>query len=67
MNTTYRITLLGFQLDTSTCPPPLVFALWPSYDGWQVSMTPEAMTVQVPAEAPSPADLGPLVKVEQLS
>jgi hypothetical protein len=61
---TYRITLLGMALDTSTCPPAIVSAIWPTFDGWPVSMTPSEMLVSVPDSAPAPTDLGPLVKVE---
>jgi len=64
---TYRITLLGMPLDTSACPPSIVSALWPSYDGWLVSMNPAECLVSVPDSAPAPADLGPLVKVELVS
>jgi hypothetical protein len=68
MATTYRITLLGFPLDTSTCPPAIVSALWPSFDGsWPVTLSPSECLVSVPASAPAPADLGPLVKVELVS
>ena len=64
MANTYRITLLGFPLDTLTCPPAIVSALWPSFDGWPVELTPSECLVTVPDSAPPPADLGPLVKVE---
>jgi len=67
MKKTYRITSLagGFG---NACPPPIVSSLWPSFDGsWQISLSPEELTVTVPASAPAPADLGPLVKVELVS
>jgi hypothetical protein len=65
MSRTYRITYLAGSLDTSVCPPALVSALWPSFDGsWPVTLSPSECTVSAPDFAPAPADLGPLVKVE---
>ena len=64
---TYRVTLFGMALDTTVCPPSIVSALWPSYNGWLVSMNPAECLVTVPDFAPAPADLGPLVKVELVS
>lgn len=61
---TYRVTILGSGLDTSSCPPAIVAALWPSFDGWPVTLSPSECLVTVPDSAPPPADLGPLVKVE---
>jgi hypothetical protein len=63
MPRTYQITSLagGFG---SLCPPPIVTALWPTFEGWPVSLSENEMTVTVPDTAPTPADLGPLVKVE---
>jgi hypothetical protein len=62
--TTYRITSLvgGFGSD---CPPPIVFALFPSFDGWPVTLTESYCEVVAP-DGVTPADLGPLVKVEQI-
>lgn len=64
MPTTYRITSLLGDLNSSVCPPPLVYALWPSFDGWPVELSPSECLVTVPDSAPPHADLGPLVKVE---
>jgi hypothetical protein len=64
---TYRITILGSGLDTSTCPPAIVPALWPTFDGWPVTLSASECLVTVPAEAPPARDLGPLVKVELVS
>ena len=63
MKKTYRITLLGLPIDTSTCPPAIVPALFPAFDGWPVTLSSEAITVTAPSPQ-TPADLGPLVKVE---
>ena len=63
---TYRITYLLGTLDSSACPPAIVLALWPSFDGWPVTLNDKECVVTVPDSAPAPADLGPLVKVEAL-
>jgi hypothetical protein len=64
---TYRITYLLGQLDTSVCPPAIVSALWPTFDGWPVTLSTSECLVSVPDSAPAPTDLGPLVKVELVS
>ncbi len=63
--TTYRITLLGLPIDTSVCPPAIVSAIFPAFDGWAVSLSSEEIIVVAPSPQ-TPADLGPLVKVEQI-
>lgn len=65
MPTDYRITLLGLPIDTSTCPPAIVSAIFPAFDGWPVTLSSEAITVTAPTPQ-TPADLGPLVKVEEV-
>jgi hypothetical protein len=67
MSRTYRITYLAGSLDASVCPPALVSALWPTFDGWPCTLSEHELTVSVPDSAPAPADLGPLVKVELVS
>jgi hypothetical protein len=64
MKYTHRITYLAGNLDASSCPPPIVSSLWPTFDGWPVSLSESECLVSVPDSAPAPADLGPLVKVE---
>lgn len=61
---THRVTYLAGLLDTSSCPPAIVSALWPSFDGWPCDLNQERLLVTVPDSAQPPADLGPLVKVE---
>jgi hypothetical protein len=63
---TYRITYLAGQLDMSYCPPPLIKAIFHAFDGSQaVSM--DQTEILVTFDTPqTPADLGPLVKVELL-
>lgn len=65
MSTTYRITVIGMPLDTSVCPPSIVPAVFPAFDGWPVTLTPTECLVTAPAPQ-TPADLGPLVKVERV-
>lgn len=65
MLTTYRITLLGLPIDTSVCPPAIVSALFPGFDGWPVTLSSESITVTAPTPQ-TPVDLGPLVRVEEI-
>ena len=60
---TYRVTTLNGPMG-DVCPPPIVSALWHTFDGWPCTLSEHELTVSVPASAPAPADLGPLVKVE---
>lgn len=62
----YRITYLAGVLDTSTCPPAIVSAVFPGFDGWPVTLSHSECLVEVP-DGHQPVDLGPLVKVEPLS
>lgn len=66
MSTTYRITLLGMPLDTAACPPSIVTAIFPAFDGWPVTLSPTECLVTAPSPQ-TPVDLGPLVKVETVS
>jgi hypothetical protein len=62
--TTYRITYLLGKLDTSTCPPAILYALFPAFDGSQ-AVTLNESEITVTFDTPqTPVDLGPLVKVE---
>jgi len=65
MSNTYRITspLLAVS---SACPPSLVLLAWPTFDGWPCDLEGEVCTVTAPTPQ-TPADLGPLVKVELVS
>lgn len=63
---TYRITALGFALDTRECPPALLKAVFPSApEPEKVYLSTEECLVTY-ASPQIPADLGPLVKVEAL-
>jgi len=63
MTTTYRITLLGAIIDTSVAPPAIVSAIFPAFDGEPCMASRDAILVTF-ASPQTPADLGPLVKVE---
>jgi len=63
---TYRITYLLGKLDTSTCPPAVVSAIFPAFNGEQVTLTESEITVTFDTEQ-TPTDLGPLVKVELIT
>jgi hypothetical protein len=60
---TYRITSALLIAD----PQALILAVFPSYDGWATISDQSEITLSVPDSAPTPADLGPLVKVELVS
>jgi hypothetical protein len=61
----YRITYLLGKLDTSTCPPAIVSALFPMFNGEPVTLNESEITVTFDTEQ-IPTDLGPLVRVELL-
>ena len=60
---TYRITYLLGKLDTSICPPAIVPAIFPAFNGEPVTLSDSEITVTFDT-AQTPTDLGPLVKVE---
>ena len=62
---TYRITYLLGKLDTSNCPPAVVSAIFPAFDGEPVTLSESEITVNFDT-AQTFNDLGPLVKVELL-
>ena len=63
MSFTYRITLPGQRIDTSESPSPLLFLVFPDWNGEPTEGRDNAIFVTFPT-AKVPADLGPLVKVE---
>lgn len=63
MSYIYKITLIGSALDTSVCPPSIVYAVFPNFNGETVTMDAKGCFVTF-ATAQTPVDLGPLVKVE---
>ena len=64
--TTYRITYLLGQLNTSKCPPDILFAIFPAFDGSQAVTLSESEITVTFATPQTPVNLGPLVKVETL-
>jgi hypothetical protein len=62
--TTYRITYLLGKLDTSKCPPDILYALFPAFNGSQTVTINESEILVTFAKAQTPVNLGPLVKVE---
>ena len=60
---TYRITYLAGKLDTSICPPAIVSAIFPAFNGEPVTLNESECTIEF-AEPQTPIDLGPLIKVE---
>jgi hypothetical protein len=63
---TYRITYLAGIMDTSFCPPPIIKAIFPLFNGEPVMLCSGFCEVTF-AEPQIPVDLGALVKVEILS
>jgi hypothetical protein len=63
---TYRITYLLGALDNTVSPPPVVSHIFPNYDGTQTVMSDCSEILVTFATPQTPADLGPLVKVELL-
>ena len=66
MSYKYSIKVLFSKIDTSTCPPPFLKELFPSYDGEPVILTEQECVVTFAAPQ-TPTDLGPLVRVELIS
>lgn len=62
---TYRITYLVGKLDASVCPPAIVSAIFPAFDGWPVTLNEQECIVTVP-EGIEPLNLSPLIKIELL-
>ena len=63
MSYTYKITILGMPMDNSECPPAIVSALFPTFNGEAVELSNKDCTVTFDSPQ-TPVDLGPLVKVE---
>lgn len=66
MSHSYRITLLGSPIDTSEAPPAIVKAVFPAFDGEPCKASRDEIVVTF-ASPQTPADLGPLVKVETVT
>lgn len=59
---TYKITSL-IALELSSCPPPILFSVFPQWNGELVIVDNGVVTVTFDSEQ-VPVDHGPLVKVE---
>lgn len=70
MSYTYKISTVIFSAPMTSCPPPYLSALFPAFDGsqkCQLIETEEGPACIVTfATEQTPADLGPLVKVERV-
>ena len=62
---TYRVSILIGKMDTSVCPPPFLDVLFPGKVPSTVLLT-ESECIVTFDTPQTPADLGPLVKVELL-
>lgn len=65
MSYTYKITLIGIPIDTSVCPPAIVPAIFPNFDGEPVELTSEYITVEFEKKQ-KPVNISDLVKVETI-
>ena len=63
MTYTYKITLIGMAMDNTECPPAIVSAIFPAFNGEPVELSQKECFVTFGSEQ-TPVDLGPLVKVE---
>jgi hypothetical protein len=59
----YRITYLIGKIDTSICPPAIVSAVFPAFNGEPVTLNETECIVEFATEQ-TPVDLGPLISVE---
>jgi hypothetical protein len=66
MSYKYSIKLLFGKLETSACPPPFLNELFPAYNGEPVILSEQECIVTF-STPQTPADLGPLVRVELIS
>ena len=64
---TYRITYLAGVIDTASTPPSIVAAIFPAFDGSQQCIASSSEVLVTFVSAQVPLDLGPIVKVEELS
>ena len=63
---TYRITNLMGAIDCSKCPHPVMAVIFPGAELLECSVSPSEITATF-ATPQTPADLGPLVRVELIS
>ena len=63
---TYKITNLMGAIDCTLCPHPVVAVIFPGVEIKECSVSPSEIVVTF-ATPQTPADLGPLVRVELIS
>lgn len=66
MSYQYSIKLAFSKIDASVCPPPFLKELFPAYNGETVILSEQECLVTFDTPQ-TPADLGPLVRVELIS
>ena len=66
MTYSYKVTLLLGKMDNSVCPPPFLKVVFPAFNGEPVTASDSECIVTFDTPQ-TPADLGPLVKVELIS
>jgi len=62
----YKITSLLGSIDCAQCPHPIVGIIFPGFEFKECSVSPSEITVTFDTPQ-TPADLGPLVRVELIS
>jgi len=60
---TYKITSLVGQIQSDTCPPAILTAIFPKFKGELVIMDETGITVEFETKQ-TPVDLGKTIKVE---
>ena len=63
MTYSYKVTLLLGKMDNSVCPPPFLKVVFPAFNGEPVTASDSECIVTFDTPQ-TPADLGPLVRVE---
>ena len=61
----YKITYLAGKMETSICPPVVVKAVFPSFNGEPVTLSETECIVSF-EQPQTPVDLSPLIKIEEL-
>jgi len=59
----YKITMLLSKMDNSICPPAFLSTVFPAFNGEPVTAS-ESECIVTFANPQTPADLGPLVRVQ---
>jgi hypothetical protein len=62
---TYKITSLVGKIESDICPPPIVTAIFPKFDGEFVSIDESGIIIEFETKQ-TPVSLGPTIKIELL-